>query len=40
MITVFVEPGKGAIELPTAFWSSVEKIEGCSIPIAPLSKSL
>jgi hypothetical protein len=34
MVTVFVEPGKGAVEVPLDFWTAVEKIEGHPIPIA------
>jgi hypothetical protein len=34
IVTVFVEPGKGAVEVPEDFWSAVEKIEGRQIPIA------
>lgn len=32
MITVFVEPGKGAVEVPDDFWAAVEAIGGRSIP--------
>ena len=34
LVTVFVEPGKGAVEVPEDFWAAVEKMEGRSIPIA------
>jgi acyl-CoA thioesterase FadM len=34
IVTVFVEPGKGAVEIPDDFWSAVEKIEGHEIAIA------
>jgi acyl-CoA thioesterase FadM len=34
MVTVFVEPGAGAVEVPEDFWAAVEKIEGRSIPVA------
>ena len=34
MVTVFVEPGKGAVEVPADFWAAVEGIEGRSIPVA------
>ncbi len=34
MVTVFVEPGKGAVEIPADFWAAVEAIEGRRIPIA------
>jgi acyl-CoA thioesterase FadM len=34
VVTVFVEPGKGAVELPDDFWAAVERIEGHSIPVA------
>ncbi|HEX5586327.1 MAG TPA: hypothetical protein VFZ17_03390 [Acidimicrobiia bacterium] len=33
MVTVFVEPGKGAVEIPDDFWAAVEKIEGHEIGI-------
>jgi hypothetical protein len=33
IITVFVEPGKGAVEVPSDFWAAVEKIEGQQIPV-------
>jgi acyl-CoA thioesterase FadM len=34
IVTVFVEPGKGAVEVPADFWAAVEKIEGHEIPVA------
>jgi acyl-CoA thioesterase FadM len=34
MVTVFVEPGQGAVEVPDDFWAAVEKIEGRAIPVA------
>jgi acyl-CoA thioesterase FadM len=34
LVTVFVEPGVGAVGIPDDFWSAVEKLEGRSIPIA------
>jgi acyl-CoA thioesterase FadM len=34
IVTVFVEPGKGAVEIPADFWAAVEKIEGRSMPVA------
>jgi acyl-CoA thioesterase FadM len=34
IVTVFVEPGKGAVEVPEDFWSAVEEIEGRRIPIS------
>jgi acyl-CoA thioesterase FadM len=34
MVTVFVEPGKGSVEVPEDFWAAVEQIEGRTIPIA------
>jgi acyl-CoA thioesterase FadM len=37
MITVFVEAGKGAVEVPEEFWTAVERIEGRSIPVAARS---
>jgi acyl-CoA thioesterase FadM len=33
IVTVFVEPGKGAVEIPEDFWAAVEKIEGREIGI-------
>jgi acyl-CoA thioesterase FadM len=33
IVTVFVEPGKGAVEVPADFWAEVEKIEGQEIPV-------
>ena len=33
MVTVFVDPGKGAVEVPEDFWSAIEGIEGRSIPV-------
>ena len=32
MVTVFVDPAKGAVEIPEDFWAAVERIEGRSIP--------
>jgi acyl-CoA thioesterase FadM len=34
MVTVFVDPQSGAVEIPAPFWEAVEKMEGRSIPIA------
>ena len=34
IVTVFVEPGKGAVEVPEDFWSAVEEIEGRRIAVA------
>jgi acyl-CoA thioesterase FadM len=34
IVTVFVEPGKGSVEIPADFWAAVEQIEGRSIPVA------
>lgn len=34
MVTVFVKPGQGAVEVPEDFWAAVEKIEGRPIPVA------
>ena len=34
MVTVFVEPGKGAVEVPDDFWAAVERIEGHAMPVA------
>lgn len=31
MVTVFVDPQKGAVEIPEDFWASVERLEGRSI---------
>ena len=33
IVTVFVEPGKGAVEVPADFWAAVEKLEGKEIPV-------
>jgi len=33
IVTVFVDPEKGAVEVPDDFWAAVEKLEGHSIPI-------
>jgi acyl-CoA thioesterase FadM len=33
IVTVFVEPGKGSVEVPDDFWAGVEKLEGHTIPI-------
>jgi acyl-CoA thioesterase FadM len=33
IVTVFVEPGTGAVEVPADFWAAVEKLEGRSIPV-------
>ena len=34
MVTVFVDPEKGAVEIPADFWAAVERLEGRSIPVA------
>ena len=34
IVTVFVDPQKGSVEIPEDFWAAVEKIEGRSIPVA------
>jgi hypothetical protein len=31
--TVFIEPGKGAVPIPEAWWAAAEAIEGRSIPV-------
>ena len=33
LVTVFVEPGKGAVEIPAEFWAKVEELEGREIPV-------
>jgi acyl-CoA thioesterase FadM len=33
MVTVWVEPGKGAVAIPDDFWAQMEKLEGREIPI-------
>lgn len=33
MVTVFVEPGTGAVEIPEDFWNAVEKVECREIPV-------
>jgi len=37
MVTVFVEPGTGAVEVPADFWAAVERTEGRSIPVTERS---
>src|SRR5438876_1005111 len=32
IVTVWVEPGKGAVEIPEDFWANVEGMEGNEIP--------
>jgi len=34
IVTVWVKPGAGAVEVPADFWANVEKMEGREIPIA------
>jgi acyl-CoA thioesterase FadM len=34
LVTVFIEPGKGSVEIPADFWAAVESMEGRSIPVA------
>jgi acyl-CoA thioesterase FadM len=34
IVTVFVEPGQGAVEIPADFWVAVEALEGRAIPAA------
>jgi len=33
MVTVFVDPQRGSVEIPTDFWAAVEQLEGRSIPV-------
>jgi hypothetical protein len=33
IVTVFVQPGQGAVGIPEDFWANVEKIEGREIPV-------
>ncbi len=33
IVTVFVDPAKGSVEVPGDFWAAVEKLEGRSIPV-------
>jgi acyl-CoA thioesterase FadM len=33
MVTVFVDPAQGAVEIPEDFWAAVERMEGRSIPV-------
>ena len=33
IVTVFVEPGKGSVEIPGDFWAGVEALEGRTIPV-------
>jgi acyl-CoA thioesterase FadM len=35
LVTVFIEPAKGAVAIPDDFWAAVEGIEGRAIPVAP-----
>jgi acyl-CoA thioesterase FadM len=37
IVTVFVEPGTGAVAIPDDFWAAVERIEGRAIPVAEAS---
>lgn len=37
IVTVFVEPGKGAVEVPADFWAAVETIEGREIAVTERS---
>jgi acyl-CoA thioesterase FadM len=32
LVTVFVDPAKGSVEIPADFWAAVEDIEGRNIP--------
>jgi len=34
MVTVFIDPERGAVEIPADFWAAVEQLEGRSIPVA------
>ena len=34
IVTVFVDPARGSVEIPADFWAAVEKMEGRSIPLA------
>ena len=33
IVTVFVEQGKGSVEIPADFWAGVEALEGRTIPV-------
>jgi hypothetical protein len=33
LVTVWVDPKKGAVEVPEDFWAAVEKLEGHAIPV-------
>jgi acyl-CoA thioesterase FadM len=33
IVTVWVAPGQGAVEIPEDFWANVEKMEGKAIPV-------
>jgi acyl-CoA thioesterase FadM len=39
IVTVFVEPGKGSVEVPPDFWEAVERIEGRAIPVTERAAS-
>jgi acyl-CoA thioesterase FadM len=39
IVTVFVEPGKGAVEIPDDFWAAVEALEGRTIPVTERAAS-
>lgn len=34
IVTVWVEPGTGAVEIPAGFWANVERTEGREIPVS------
>jgi acyl-CoA thioesterase FadM len=38
IVTVFVEPGKGAVEVPEDFWKAVEELEGRTIPVTATNR--
>lgn len=37
MVTVFIDPEKGAVEIPADFWEAVERMEKRSIPVVERS---
>jgi acyl-CoA thioesterase FadM len=39
MVTVFVDPGQGAVEIPEDFWAAVERMEGRSIAVTERSRT-
>jgi acyl-CoA thioesterase FadM len=40
LVTVFVDPKQGSVEIPADFWAAVEKLEGRSIPVVERSPAV